>query len=312
MHSVNINYMSKSGILLDYNGPVDFKIIEVLLKNLSSGKEFRALNTTTRKRVYGIVVECLENIYKYQIILVSAEKGKNPNISVRMENDKIFIDAGNIIAASAKDCLEKRIEKVNDMDEAALKALYEHKINRESRSDDNGAGLGFIYMILKSENKISYSFHPLVKGYFYFEIEISLNKNIMRKLIIEKTSSSPKVVLDHEKKIYLIEGESRPADVREFYDQILSWLKDFSLYLDSPEYNKDPVIFNFNFEYFNSSSGKLILDICKVLAGLRLKGINIIVKWHYEKEDGDMLEVGKEMSRIVKFPFEYIESEMDY
>jgi hypothetical protein len=50
------------------------------------------------------------------------------------------------------------------------------------------------------------------------------------------------------------------------------------------------------------------LDICKVLAGLRLQGFNIIVKWYHEKEDGDMLEVGKEMSRIVKFPFEYIES----
>ena len=132
----------------------------------------------------------------------------------------------------------------------------------------------------------------------------------MRKLIIDQTSFSPKVILDPEKKIYLISGESRPPDVREFYDQILSWLQEFSLHLAHSDYNKDPVIFNFNFEYFNSSSGKLILDICKVLAGLRLKGINIIVKWYYEKEDGDMLEVGKEMSSIVKFPFEYVESEI--
>jgi hypothetical protein len=150
-----------------------------------------------------------------------------------------------------------------------------------------------------------------MEGYLNFEVKISLKKNIMRKLIIEKTSSSPGVVLDPENKVYLISGESRPPDVREFYDQILSWLKEFSLYLVSPDYNKDPVVFSFNFEYFNSSSGKLILDICKVLAGLRLKGINILVKWYYEKEDGDMLEVGKEMSRIVKFPFEYVESEMN-
>jgi hypothetical protein len=117
--------------------------------------------------------------------------------------------------------------------------------------------------------------------------------------------------MDPEKEIYMISGESRPPDVREFYDQILSWLQEFSLYLLGPDYKKGPVIFNFNFEYFNSSSGKLILDICKLLAGLRLKGINIIVKWYYEKEDGDMLEVGKEMSRIVKFPFEYVESELN-
>ena len=115
---------------------------------------------------------------------------------------------------------------------------------------------------------------------------------------------------DPDNNVYLITGESRPPDVREFYDQILSWLQDFSLYIIGPDSKKDPVIFNFNFEYFNSSSGKLILDICKLLAGLRLKGINIIVKWYHEKEDGDMLEVGKEMSRIVKFPFEYIASDL--
>jgi Domain of unknown function (DUF1987). len=133
----------------------------------------------------------------------------------------------------------------------------------------------------------------------------------MRKLIIEQKASSPKVILDPEKRIYIISGESRPPDVREFYGEILIWLEEFSSHLNKSDDKKDPVIFNFNFEYFNSSSGKLILDICKILAGLHLKGLNIKVNWHFEKEDLDMLEAGKEMSRIVKFPFEYVESEIN-
>ena len=310
MYTIKIYYMSESRTLLDYNGQVNLKSIEFLLKTLVEGKEYKALNTITRKRVYGVVVECLENIYKYQFILTSAEPGMNPIISVRIEKDKIFIVAGNVITDGARDFLTRGIDKVNNMDEAALKSLYEHKINRESKPEENGAGLGFIYIALKSKNRISYTFQPLIEGYLYFEINISLNKNIMRKLIIEKTSYSPQVVLDPDNKVYLIAGESRPPDVREFYDQILSWLQEFSLYLIGPDSKKDPIIFNFDFEYFNSSSGKLILDICKLLAGLRLKGINIIVKWYHEKEDGDMLEVGKEMSRIVKFPFEYIASDL--
>jgi hypothetical protein len=83
---------------------------------------------------------------------------------------------------------------------------------------------------------------------------------------------------------------------------------EFSSYLIKQEQKKDPVIFDLNFDYFNSSSGKLILDICKVLAALRAKGIEISVNWFYEKGDEDMLEVGKEMSNIVRFPFEYIET----
>jgi hypothetical protein len=133
----------------------------------------------------------------------------------------------------------------------------------------------------------------------------------MRKLIIDKTNTTPLVVLDPETKIYQISGESRPSDVREFYDEIILWFDDFTMYLINSKNIEDPVIFNFNLVYFNSSSAKLILDICKCLASLQLKGFNVTVNWHYEEEDLDMLEVGKEMSRIVKCPFEYIEVKLN-
>jgi len=188
--------------------------------------------------------------------------------------------------------------------------LYDEKIQSDIMSDDKCAGLGFIYMALKSGNKLSYSFIPLKGGFSYFEIKITLNKYIMRKLMIDQKPSSPKVILDPEKKIFIISGESRPPDVREFYGQILEWLEDFRSHLMKSEDKKDPVIFNFNFEYFNSSSGKSILDICKILAALRLNGFNIAINWHFEKNDDDMLEAGKEISRIVKFPFEYVESQI--
>ena len=131
----------------------------------------------------------------------------------------------------------------------------------------------------------------------------------MRKLIIDQTPNSPKVILDPENKIYEISGESRPPDVREFYDQIITWMDDFSLQLVKANDKTEPVIFTFNFEYFNSSSGKMILDICKVLARLQARGMNVTVDWHYERDDVDMMEVGQEISRIVKFPFEYTETE---
>jgi hypothetical protein len=300
--------MPESGIFLDYHGPVDLPVIELLLKTLKKTKEFAALNKTSGKRVYALAVECLENIFKHSALKSSDDPELQPHISIRKVNDKIIIIAGNPVQNDAKDKLTRRLDKINQSDEATLKTLYENKINCDEKRDENGAGLGFIFMALKTGNRISYSFNPINNDYLYFEIQISLNKYIMRKLIIDQTPSSPKVILDPEKEIYQISGESRPPDVREFYDQVLSWLDDFSLHLVKSDNKKDPVTFNFNFDYFNSSSGKLILDICKILASLRSKGINIIVNWHFEKDDIDMLEVGKEISRIVKFPFEFIES----
>jgi hypothetical protein len=301
--------MSESEILLDYRGHIDLSAIELLLEKLKKSKNFTTLDITTGKRTYSIVAECLENISKHSAFKSSENPDLQPYISIRKQIDKILILAGNPVYESTKYDLIKRLDKLNSLDEAALKTLHKNIINSESRKGADGAGLGFITMALKSGNYIAYSFKPLINGYLNFEVQISLNKYIMRKLIIDETSRSPKVILDPNKKIYLISGESRPADVNDFYNQILSWLKEFGTYLIKSDDKKDPVTFNFDFKYFSSSSGKLILDIFKVLASLHLKGFNIIVNWHFEKDDVDMHEAGQEMSDIVKLPFEYIESE---
>jgi len=120
--------------------------------------------------------------------------------------------------------------------------------------------------------------------------------------------NSPEVILDPENRVFKISGESRPPDVWQFYNNIIVWLDDYSTSLIESGGIDNAMEFNFDLEYFNSSSAKSILDICKILSGLRNRGIDFKVNWHYEKNDIDMLEVGKEMSSIVKFPFEFVES----
>jgi hypothetical protein len=301
--------MTSPGIFLEHNGPVDFPVVNSILMKLRETKEFMQLDTTTRKRTYSLFVECLENICKHSALKMSDDKKLQPHFSARNEADKIVIIAGNPVNEESRDKLAKRLDKINKLDVAALRKMHEVRISIDQARGENGAGLGFICMAFKSGNKIIYNFRPLISGYLYFEIQISLNKHIMRKLLIDQTSYSPKVILDPEKKIYEISGESRPPDVREFYDQILNWMDDFSIQLIKTGDKTEPVEFIFNFGYFNSSSGKLILDLCKVLARLQAKGMNVSIKWYYEKDDVDMLEVGHEISRIVKFPFEYVETE---
>jgi hypothetical protein len=301
--------MAEAGVFLDYHGLIDLPEIESLLTKLKKSKEFGDLNITMRKRTYSLFVECIENIYKYSALKNSNDKKLQPHISVRKKDGKIIINAGNPVTEDVRDKLTKKLEKINNADDAELKTMRQLRVTRDSVKGENGAGLGLICMVLKSGNKINYSFNSLISGYLYYEMQISLNKYIMRKLIIDQTTNSPKVILDPEKKMYQITGESRPPDVREFYEQILTWMDDFSLHLIKMDDKTEPVNFTFNFGYFNSSSGKLILDICKVLSRLHARGMNVNVNWHFEKDDVDMLEVGQEISRIVKFPFEFTETE---
>jgi hypothetical protein len=299
--------MSDSNIFLDYQGPVDLAVIQVLLKKLKKSREYNSLNKTTGKRLYSLVVESLENISKHSVLNTLNDTGKQPRILVEKVDGKIIITAGNPVPNIVQDNLTMRMDQINNLDQAELLTLYEKRLNQELRMSEKGAGLGLIHMAIKSGNAINYSFCPLINGYLYFELKMSLNNYIMRKLIIDQTPSTPKVILDPDNRVLQISGESRPPDVREFYDPILSWLDDYGSYLIDSDTRKEPVTFHFDFDYFNSSSGKYILDICKVVAKLHTRRINVAVNWHFEKDDMDMLEVGKEMSKIVKVPFEYIQ-----
>jgi hypothetical protein len=301
--------MSESGTIFSYTGPLDFKKIDLLLKKLKKEEGFLNLEKTTARRIYSIVVECLENIAKHSAHNTGIEK-LIPAIDLRKKDDKLVIRSANPVHMEKTDRIARKLNQINRINEKDLLILYEDQINRKSRQGENGAGLGFMIMKLKSGNKLNYRIIQIDKYLAKFELEISVNKYIMKKLIIDQTSNSPRVILDPEKKIFEIAGESRPPDVSAFYDEILNWMDDYSIHLAKTREMDDPVVINFDLEYFNSSSAKYILDFCKQVAGVKSKGKNIAVNWHYEEGDMDMLEVGREMSRMSKIPFEYIQKEI--
>jgi hypothetical protein len=298
--------MSDSVKILDYSGPVDHKMIDQLLKKLKKSEIYMSLDKTTGKRVYGILVECLENISKHSEKTVPESQTCLPYVLVLKTMGKIFIKSGNPVSDDKENYLSCKLDRINKVDDKELNLLYDDKINSDIEKNGNGAGLGFMLMKFKSGNPIEYSFTRAKCNILFFEIQIKVNKYIMRKLIIEPTVSSPKVILDPDKNRFEISGESRPADVATFYEEIINWMDDYSHHLVQSQESKDPVTFNLDFEYFNSSSAKYILDFCKQIGNVRSRGSEIQVRWHYDDDDMDMLEVGREMSRMAKLPFEYI------
>jgi SiaC family regulatory phosphoprotein/Family of unknown function (DUF6272) len=299
--------VSDQGIILEYRGQIDYKLIDNLLKKIKRSKEFLILDRTSGKRLYAIIVECLENIAKHSEKLPDSNEVHLPHISILKSDEILTIITGNPVLKSNIDLISEKIDQVNRKNEKSLTALYGRMINKEILKNGNSAGLGFIIMKLKSGNNLNYRFISINETASYFEIKISLKKYIMRKLVIDQTASSPKVVLDPEKRVFEISGESRPPDVGSFYSEILMWMDDYSGQLLKSQESREPVVFNFDFEYFNSSSAKYILDFCKQIASVRSKGKDIDVKWHYEDDDMDMLEVGREMSRMAKLPFEFVQ-----
>jgi hypothetical protein len=168
--------MTESSEFLNYTGPVDYDKIDFLLNDLKESKEFLDIDKDTGKRVYSIVVECLENIIKYSIKDSSGKLNLEPAITVMKQKDIITVKAGNVIEADETGEIILNIDKINSQDDIALNAMFEKTINKSFEKDDKGAGLGLMIMKLKSGNNISFNVTRLDSNYNYLELIISVNE----------------------------------------------------------------------------------------------------------------------------------------
>ncbi len=298
---------NESGIMLDYQGSINSDTIEFIITKLRQSKDYENLNKNISNRIYAVIVECLENISRHSLKSSGNDVLPDPYFSVRKQGDSAIIIAGNPVSERIKNELASILDRISKLNEESLKLLYDEKISKELKAVEKSAGLGFIIMALKSGNRIKHRFRRIEGSNYIFEILISIAETGMKELIFEKTASSPKVILDCNKNIFEISGESRPNDPAGFYGRILKWLDDLYKHLESQKTCTEPIVFNMSFEYFNSSSAKYIHDVCKNLCKIRAGGNKLVVKWHYKDDDEDMLEAGKEISRLAKLPFEYIQ-----
>ena len=121
-------------------------------------------------------------------------------------------------------------------------------------------------------------------------------------LNIEKTKSSPKVVLDMQSKELLIEGQSYPENAYAFYQPLLD---ELSIYFKSNE----KLTVKIRLVYINTSSYKIILDIMDLLEDSQNSGAKIKIEWYYDSDNDVAMETGEEIKEDISLEFELIEEE---
>ena len=161
---------------LHYSGAVDHEKIDELLQIAKKSLEFNRLDRLTAKRVYAILVECLENIAMHSRKDFICGSDFQPYISAWDSDEKIRIRSGNYVTESERKKLTSRLELINSADKTALDALWEAELNKEM-TKNNGAGLGFMLIKLRSGNNINFNFNTISGHLLYFELEIFVNKH---------------------------------------------------------------------------------------------------------------------------------------
>lgn len=120
---------------------------------------------------------------------------------------------------------------------------------------------------------------------------------------MEGSAKTPTVNFNADSGVLEIKGRSIPENSIEFYKPLIDWIEQYSTQI------QPNTSVNIQLEYFNTSSSKCILDVFKKLETIRGAGGAIMVNWHYEEDDEDMLEAGEDYQAIINIPFKMIEVE---
>lgn len=125
----------------------------------------------------------------------------------------------------------------------------------------------------------------------------------MTNIILDGSPKTPTVHFDGNTGQLELRGRSIPENSIEFYKPLIDWIDQ---YARAP---RPSTQLRVQLEYFNTSSSKCILDLFKKLEAVRNTGNAVVVLWHYEADDEDMLEAGEDYQAIINLPFKMIQIE---
>jgi hypothetical protein len=174
IHSI----MNDENAVLIYSGDFNQDIVKSML-NYTEGKlSSTGVIDLVKKKMFNVMVEMLQNITKHQFSK-DQEKIVQPCFLL-IENEDVFnVVTGNPIHVDKVSVVSNKIDQVNSLNADELKELYKQARLSSKISDVGGAGLGFIDMARKSENKLDYGIFDIDSiEYKYFTLKATINKII--------------------------------------------------------------------------------------------------------------------------------------
>jgi len=163
------SHLRENNVKLIYEGEISHDIIKAFTALTENDLKAKKEANPTQKKVFNIMVECLQNISKHADCLEEVETKNGRGILLVSETEKNYnITTGNVIKAENVKEIKTNIDKVNNLDKEELRELFKKKLSSGRISEKGGAGLGFIDIRRKSNNKLEYNFLEIDdKNVFY-------------------------------------------------------------------------------------------------------------------------------------------------
>ena len=173
--------MVANKVNLVYEGEITHQITKAFTSLTESKMAMDDESNNTQKKVFHVMVECLQNISKHADALeddfTSTGSGRGIFIVMR-DNDEYVVTTGNVIANEKVADLKNLLENINNMDKEGLKDLYKTQIREGRISEKGGAGLGFIDIARKTGNPLTFNFLDINDNFSFFILTSKITREL--------------------------------------------------------------------------------------------------------------------------------------
>ena len=170
--------MNKGEVLLAYKGSISAELITNVLGVVESKLDHVIDKSITKKKIYNILVESLQNLYHHVDDLpnlINESMDIHFGIFVISKVDNAYqIRTGNFIINDKIQKLKERLDKIKSLSKEELKDLYKFVLNNQKFSDKGGGGLGLIDIARRTDGRVEFEFDEFNDDYSFFSLNITI------------------------------------------------------------------------------------------------------------------------------------------
>ncbi|WP_020532386.1 SiaB family protein kinase [Flexithrix dorotheae] len=180
--------MMSNGISLVYLGEFNQEITKMFTSMAEDEMKRKNTERSTKKRVYHVMVETLQNMNKHSDGISEDNVGKGL-FMIGKKDESYYVITSNKISNHKIAMLQNMIEEVNAASKDELKQMYMKQIKEGRLSDKGGAGLGIIDIARKTGEKYQYQFLPIDDQFCFFILKVEVRAKDDEKDTKEKVKT---------------------------------------------------------------------------------------------------------------------------
>ena len=170
--------MERNNIMLSFKGDITSELLTSVLQMLVSKLDSMQEGPKTKKKVYNVLVECLQNLYHHmdEVAPEQDDKIRSAIFMIGKTDAQYHIITGNYIKNDNVASLKKRLDEINLLTKEELKEYYKAVLNNGEMSMKGGGGLGMIDIARKTGEKLNFSFSPVDDKFSFFSLNIKISQ----------------------------------------------------------------------------------------------------------------------------------------